>query len=223
VLEARDNWPWDSGARDKIGVKDEFQRVALTLAGSREADRVSGVLFSGARPREGASTAMLAVGREIQRALRLRPLLVELNRIRPCFTQRLRLDSERSVHAMITRAAALKDCVQTDSTGVAFLPAGGDWPGASASTIACRILQESEGRFDLVLFDMPPMLESADTLAAGSVVKDLIIVVRAGRTSSEVLSLIRQQSEGAGMRIAGSILTMQQRIVPRWLDRWLVG
>ena len=37
-----------------------------------------------------------------------------------------------------------------------------------------------------------------ESVSVGSVVKDLIVVVRAGRTSSEVLSRIRQESERAG-------------------------
>ena len=219
-MKPESNWPWIPAGGDNTGAQDEFQRVALTLAGSRERGGVRGVLFSGARPCEGASTAMLAVAREMRRALRLRPLLVELNRLRPCFSERLGLDSKRSVSAMMS-SGSLANCAQMDSTNVAFLPAGGDWPGASVSTTTCRIMEEAEGRFDVVLFDMPPVLESADTLAAGSVVKDLIVVVRAGATSGEVLSRIRQESEGAGMKIAGCILTMQRPIVPRWLDRWL--
>jgi Mrp family chromosome partitioning ATPase len=181
------------------------------------------VLFSSAQAGTGVSTAMLAVGRELHKALRLRPLLVELNRLRPCFCERLHLDRARSVTAMIDGSAGLIDSVQKESTGLMLLPAGGDWSGAGVSQVACRILQAAEGHFDLVLFDMPPMFEAVDTLAAGSVVEDLVVVVRSGRTSSEALSRIRQQTEKGGPKIVGSILTMQQRVIPRWLDRWLEG
>jgi Mrp family chromosome partitioning ATPase len=180
-------------------------------------------MFSSARAGEGVSTAMLAVGRELHGALGLRPLLVELNRLRPCYGERLHLDSEHSVNAMITRSAGLLESVQKESTGLALLPAGGDWSGAGVSQVACRILQAAEGHFDVVLFDMPPMFEAVDTLAAGSVVEDLVVVVRGGRTSSEALSRIREQTEKGGPKIVGSILTMQQRTVPRWVDRWLEG
>jgi Mrp family chromosome partitioning ATPase len=222
-VKASDKWPWNSDASGKAGSSEEFQRVALALEANRTPNRPAGALFSSARAGDGVSTAMLGVGREIQRSLGLRALLVELNRLRPCFSERLHLDSNGSVNAILTKSAGLMQSVQKESTGLAFLPAGGDWPGASVSKVACRILQAAEGHFDMVLFDMPPIFESVDTLAAGSAVEDLVVIVRGGRTSSEALSKIRQHAESGGPKIVGSIITMQKRIVPRWLEGWLQG
>jgi Mrp family chromosome partitioning ATPase len=159
---------------------------------------------------------MLAVAREMKRALGMRPLLVELNRQRPCFKERFHLDSAKSVYAFSEAEFSLPDCVQ-HSSGLCMIPAGGDWPAASVAQITNRLLQQAQGNFDIVLFDAPPVLESADAVAAGSVAKDLILVLRSGKTSTEMLDQVRHRLELAGVGIVGSVVTMQRGAVPRWL------
>jgi Mrp family chromosome partitioning ATPase len=221
-MRAKTKWPWDPKAPSDGAYREEFQRVALALSGSRNSDRTTGVLFSGCRSGDGASTAMLAVGREIQQ-MGLRPLLVEFNRRRPCFVERLGLDSTRTLPTLAGDSASLLESIQLDSSGMAILPCASDWVPDSIQKAACRVLQAAEGRYDRVLFDMPALLECADALAAAPVVDELVVVCRAGRTSGESLARIRQQADRSGLTILGMILTMQQRIVPGWLDRWLEG
>jgi Mrp family chromosome partitioning ATPase len=162
---------------------------------------------------------MLAVAREMSRAQGLRPLLVELNRQRPSFKENFKLNGDKSVYLFSEGEFNLQEGLQHEPGGLAVLPAGGDWSAASAPQITNRILQQAEKMFDVVLFDAPPILESADAVAAGSVAKDLILVVRSGMTSSEMLEQVRQRVELAGIHILGSVVTMQRGVVPRWLYR----
>jgi Mrp family chromosome partitioning ATPase len=221
-MRAKAKWPWDPQAPCDSAFREEFQRVTLALTSSRNSGGTAAVQFSGCRSGDGASTAVLAVARENKQA-GLRTLLVEFNRRRPCFVERLHLDATRTLAALSTDSASLLDSIQVDSGGLAVLPSPKDWLPDSIEKAACRVLQAVEGRYDWVLFDMPPLLESADALAAAPVVDELVVVCRAGRTSGDSLARIRQQADRSKLAIAGVILTMQQRIVPGWLDRWLEG
>ena len=221
-MKAKIRWPWDAEAGNESAFREEFERVSLALSSSRNSSETSAVLFSGCRSGDGASTATLAVGRELQRA-GSRTLLVEFNQRRPCFVERLHLDSTRTLATLAGDSASLLESIQVVSGGLAILPSAKDWAPDSIQKAACRILQAAEGRYDWVLFDMPPLLECADALAAASVVDEMVVVCRSGRTSAESLARIRQQADRSGLKILGVILTMQRRIVPRWLDRWLEG
>ena len=147
----------------------------------------------------------------------MNPLVIEMNRQRPSFKEHFHLTGPGSVWAFSEGEVKLQDCVQQDSAGLSIIPAGGDWPAGSVPQITNRLLQQAEKCFDVVLFDAPPILESADAAAAASVAKDLILVLRSGKSSTEMLDQIRHQVDLAGSRIVGSVVTMQRGVVPRWL------
>jgi Mrp family chromosome partitioning ATPase len=212
----RPHWPWNPDAPDKSRWREEFQKVAFTLGETLKTSETRGVVFTSPQRREGTSTVLVAVGREMQRAFGTRVLLVELNRQQPCFSERLGLSGPGSVHAFSEGELPLPECVH-DARGLRVLPAGGDWAAASVPQIVNRLLQQAEKISDVVLIDAPPILESADASAAASVTKDLVLVVRSGRNSGEMLDQVRRQVDQAGIRIVGSIVTMQRGVVPRWL------
>jgi len=210
-------WPWDPNAPDTSKWREEFQKVALALAGTLRKSDTRGVIFTSPHRKEGTSTVLLAVAREMKRTLGMRPLLVEMNRQRPCFKDRFHLNASGSVYTFGEGDTTLQDSLQQDAAGLSLIPAGGNWSAASVPQITNRLLQQAEKDFDVVLFDAPPILECADAAAAGSVARDLILVLRSGRTSTEMLDQVRHQVDLGGIRIVGSIVTMQRGVVPRWL------
>ena len=214
-------WPWDPDKESPSVLRDELQRVALALAGNGRRERATSVVFSSPHPGHGTSTVALGVARELRCLFGMRPLLIELNRLRPCLEKRFFLDPGRSMFTIHKQGAGVRDCIQQDSTGLAMLPAGGDWPATAVSRLTCRTLQEVEGRYDIVLFDAPPLLESADVMAAGSAVKELVLIVKSGATSVDTVTRVKRQTESGGFGIAGLVVTMQKPVLPRWLDRML--
>jgi non-specific protein-tyrosine kinase len=216
MRKKKPTWPWDPDAPDTSRWREEFQKVALALGATLKKSDTRGVVFTSPHRREGTTTVLLAVAREMKRALGMRPLLVEINRQRPSFKDNFRLSGPGSVYTFSEGEVALQDCIQ-EAKGLSVIPAGGDWPAASVPQITNRLLQQAEKICDIVLFDAPPILESADAAAAASVAKDLILVVRSGRSSTEMLDQVRRQAELGGIHIVGSVVTMQRGVVPRWL------
>lgn len=76
-----------------------------------------------------------------------------------------------------------------------FLPAGKanaaspEWLGSSKADKIITLLSE---RFDLVFFDTPPILPLADAAVLGAKVDGALLVLRAGRTPVDTLSLAMQ-------------------------------
>lgn len=209
---------WTAEPRLNGSMAGQFQRAALAISRMGDARRL---IFTSLRGGAGTSVTTLNVGRELRR-LGLKPLVVELNRVRPVFGARLSMSAIPGVAGLLT-GTPISDAARADATGLPILAFTEPWASdASVARVASSVVEKT-ALFDVVLFDTPPLLESADTLAIGSVIRDTILVVRSGRTSADLLGAARQQCEDAGLRIRGSILSMQEAIVPPWMEKWLEG
>lgn len=78
---------------------------------------------------------------------------------------------------------------------LSFLPAGRanaaspDWLGSTKMSKLITLLSE---RFDVVLFDTPPILPLADAAVLGTKIDGALLVLRAGSTSADMLTLAMQ-------------------------------
>jgi Mrp family chromosome partitioning ATPase len=153
------------------------------------------------------------------------PVVVELNRVRPALAHLFGLNKEKSLAAAVSGPAGVMDCVQKDPSGLSMITAGElDLAGHSSGfeTILCQAVQVLQNNFNYILLDAPPILESADVLIAGRIVPNLILVVGAGRASQESIREACRQLSDARINLAGTILNTRKRIIPRWVDRWLM-
>ena len=196
-----------------------YQRAALAI--SRMGKETRNLIFTAPRAGTGTSVTTLNVGRQL-RGLGVKALVVELNRLHSVYGARLEMSEAPGVNGILS-GMSIAEAARPDASGLPVLPLTEPWPSAKSIACVATAIVEKTSQFDIVLFDSPPLFDSADTLAIGSVVRDTIIVIRAGRTSAEALSSARQQCEEAGLRIRGSILNMRERIMPTWMDRWLEG
>ncbi len=71
---------------------ENFRRVAVALARRAKEPGQNTVLFAGANRREGTTTTVLNVARQLSLGCGLRPLIVELNPHQPAMARLLRLD-----------------------------------------------------------------------------------------------------------------------------------
>ncbi len=210
-------WPWNPDAEPAPRVREDLQRIALSILDRKSHPRPTGIVFASPHAGAGVSSVVLGLARELGQIPGMRCVIVELNRLRPRFAERYSLDARRSAASLAAHEAVLSECVQKAAGGVSIVPAGSGWPGTLAARIACRAMQEAEGEFDAVLFDVPPTGECADAIAVASAVKEMIVVAAAGRTEAASLRELRAQAAGAGARISGGVLTMRDRVAPAWL------
>lgn len=206
-------------------ISEQYGGAALALANAARHQLYRSVIFSSPTGGEGTSSAVLRTGRYMKSRLSLKPLLIELNRLRPSWCSQFDLDPSKSLAAMAAGRASARQCVQHDRRGLSLIPVG-DFAPADGSwqpleTVLCRAVQELEEDFDIILVDAPPLLECTDALVAGQVIPRMVLVVRSGRVSREVLDRVRHELGIARIEIVGSILNRQEQIVPRWLSRWL--
>ncbi len=68
------------------------------------------------------------------------------------------------------------------------------------------LIDELKNRFDIILFDSPPVLPITDAVLLASKVDGVILVYEAGRTARSVLLRTKMQLESAGAKILGVVL-----------------
>jgi Mrp family chromosome partitioning ATPase len=167
---------------------------------------------------------VLNIGLQLLQNYTLRPLVVELNFVRPRLVQMFDLDGEKTIEAVALGKYTPTQCIQKNPAGLSMIPARAE-TGGGIQTTTCllrRILGEVEGDFDITLFDAPPLMEGPDTIVALGEVPRLVLVVQAARTSYEVLNRVKAELESKNVTIVGTILNKQKRYIPGWLYRWLV-
>lgn len=208
------------------GSEEDFRQAALVLSKAVESGRFRAALFASAGRGEGTTTSVLAVARQLQSEFGLKPLIVELNAARPTFVDSFGLDEDRTLQSVALGTFSLRDGIQEDDSGIALLACANSGAPRLRSEqippVLRQVVEQSAEAYDLVLVDAPPLLESADAMAAASAIEWLVLVVEAGRTRVETLERVKRLIAGEDLSIVGSILNKQKRFIPSWIYRWLI-
>jgi Mrp family chromosome partitioning ATPase len=199
---------------------ESYRRAALALAALAAERRGRALVVTSARRGEGTTTTLLQVVARLRQDHGLRPLVIELPRPRPALAALFGLDEGRTIQRVFEGERTAVECVQTTADGIAVLPAGAVPVPVSAAALT-PLLAALALDFDLVLIDAPPLLEQADAMIAAAAVRDVVLIVEAGRTRSEVLQRVRRDLDAQGVRIVAAVLNRQKRFLPGWIYRWL--
>ena len=200
----------------------QFGRAGMALATAARRDRYKSVMFSSVTGGGGTTSAIYNVGRVLTEDLGIKTLAIEINRGRPSWCREFKLDASRSLAAMASGDVGPRECVQPDGGGLAYLPAGDFQAGGRPlDVVLCQAVQELQNDFEMILLDVPPVLDSADVLLAGRIVPRVVLVVESGNVPHQLLSRAQRQLDSASITVVGAILNRQKPMMPAWLERWL--
>ena len=196
-----------------------FDRLQA-LAGSLGLDHPEGaphtVAVAGAMPHEGRTTT--AIGLAAAAATRgIRVLLMEADLRMPVLAERLRLPAGPGLCEYLLGEATPREVIDV-------VTVAGSESGQAAASFVCVTaglvpegalellagsrfsgLIEQLGRvYDLVIFDTPPLLLSADAAIVAAAVESTIVCARAGRTRAADLAAARRRLGGSA--IGGGVL-----------------
>ncbi len=112
-----------------------------------------------------------------------------------------------------------ESCRETPEESLHFLPAGKLPPNPSEFLGGARMREAVEhlkGRYEVVIFDSPPLMAGADAAILGSMADGVLLVVRAGRTDREAGQQAVRQLHTVGARILGAVLNDPDGELPRY-------
>ena len=187
--------------------------TSILFAGATQ-DRPRALVFTSAGPGEGKSTVvsnMAAALGEIHQ----RVLLIDADTRKPRQHDIFGVPNDVGLTTLLLdhrdpQEADLEAVISaTPVNGVFLLPAGP--PVASVTNLLYsgrmeRYLTLLAEMFDVVLIDTPPMLQIPDARVIGRMAGGVVMVLRAGKTTRDAASAVRQRLQEDNTRILGTIL-----------------
>ncbi|MEW6088947.1 MAG: GNVR domain-containing protein [bacterium] len=184
------------------------------------------LLVTSTGPREGKSTVMVNVGLTFAQK-GLKTLLVSTDLRRPVLAETFGLSNEPGIIEVVTGSSklensikgisdfmlgkmALEDVVKTgDLEKISILPSGRATENISeilGTPEFAKLIEELKSKFDIIIFDSPPVLPIADASILAPKVDGVILCYEIGKTARGPLLRTKIQLESVGAKLLGVIL-----------------
>ena len=142
----------------------------------------------------------------------VRVLLVDADLRRPKVASYMGLEGTVGLTDVLIGRIPLDDVIQEWGRGrLSVLPAGTVPPNPSellGSAAMGRLITELRSKYDVVLFDSPPLLPVTDAAILSRFVGGVILVVAAGRANRHHVEGAISALENVGSKVSGIVLTM---------------
>ena len=200
-----------------------LERLAISVDSS-EAPRIIGITSS--RTGEGVSTvatglAMAAAKTEAGRST----LLVDANLNLPALQRYFGADLSEGLSDYVAGRLPLGEVIQPSHISNLSLLAAGTRPMRGLTSDEAQrlseFIQEVRRGFDLVVIDLPPIIEAGLTMAVARLVDGVLLVVEAEGVDRQTVRRTLQLLGQARARVLGAVLNKQEEHVPDWLRRRL--
>jgi protein-tyrosine kinase len=210
VKRRNDNVPRLVVLEDSRSFPAEAYRVLRTNLHYANPDApLKRVLVTSTAPGEGKSTTLANLAITLAQAERS-VLVVDADLRRPVVHEMFRLKSTPGLTSYLAGDALLDAVVsKTHIPNLAMVPSG-PTPPNPAELLASRRMREfletMSERYDVTLFDSPPVLAVTDACALASMMDGVIFVVGSGRIQQAPLRRARDQILAAQGRILGVVV-----------------
>jgi polysaccharide biosynthesis transport protein len=213
---SRDDCPELATWKRKPSLIAECARTTLTsiLLPSQDRDAPRVIVLTSPLPGDGKTTvgcnltiAMAEIGRKV--------LLVDGDRRRPRLHKVFGVPNNWGLSDVLCADIALETAPlwqlarETKVSGLSLLPGGSCGVTPSKLFYSPRmgtLLERLRKEFDMVMIDAPPMIHLADARVLGRLADGVILVVRAGQTTTESALFARQRFAEDGTRVLGTVL-----------------
>jgi len=141
--------------------------------------------------------------------------LVEADLRRPSVSSFLGIDGGVGLSDVLVGERALDEVLVGWNQGMlAVLPAGSLPPDPAAllgSAAMAALVAELRARFEVVVYDSPPMLSVADAVVLGHLVDGVVLVIRSGATRRDHVSGCLETLRRSRLALLGSVVAGERR------------
>jgi capsular exopolysaccharide synthesis family protein len=189
---------------------DRYRGIRSSFRFASVDDDVDQFVVTSAMPGEGKSTVAANLAISWAQAGST-VCLVEADLRRPAIANFFGLDGNIGLSDVLVSDVDLEDVlVRWENPNLTVLPAGSVPPDSTAllgSAAMADLVRTLGARYDVVIFDSPPLLSVADAAVLSHTVGGLVLVVRYGRTSGEQLASAVRAIREARLNLLGTVLS----------------
>jgi capsular exopolysaccharide synthesis family protein len=167
------------------------------------------ILITSGQPGEGKTTTVVNTAISLAQ-LGASVLIIDCDLRKPAVHKVLGMGNPRGLTTLFSSGIPIECVIQKLSiAGVSILPCGPIPPNPSemiSSAKMKRMLKALAETYDYIIIDSPPLLRVTDPVILSTMVDGVILVVRGGKSTREVVRRTRQELSLAGARIFGVVL-----------------
>ncbi len=184
------------------------------------------LLFTSAGPKEGKSTILMGLAITLSQ-IGINTLVVDTDLRRPSVNKLVGVERENGVYELLSGEGRLDDCtkglveimmgklgfddsVKNPGLDNLHIITSGHLAVNPSEILSSRsltpLIEEAKSKFDVVLFDSPPVLTITDAAIIAPKVDGVILVYEMGRTARSALLRAKIQLESVGAKVLGVVL-----------------
>lgn len=205
-------------AAKRDALVDHFRRVYLSVQPLDEPGLPPSIGVTSALSGEGRTTVAAGVASAMAADLDVPVVLVEVDLAHPGIHRVLGIPAEPGISEYLRGECAIGTAVRQVSERLFVLPAG-DAHGEAPRLIRQLTTADLRARLDstggVIVFDLPPILDSSYGVLASTMAEALLFVVRSGQTTNrQVKDSLARLDESL---LRGVVLNGTQPMLPRWM------
>jgi polysaccharide biosynthesis transport protein len=211
IPRSREANPDEALADPKSPVSEGYNSLRGALLYSTSHGLPKSLLVTSSQPSEGKTTTSYAIAQGFARMGR-KVLLVDVDLRRPSVHKRLDLDNEKGMSTLLTHQDSLDHVVKPSGLKNLDVITSGPVPPSPTELIASlrmeELIEEFGARYDVVVFDSPPVLGLADAPLISALVEGVIFIIESERARRGSLKASLRRLRTMRPVILGAVLTM---------------
>jgi capsular exopolysaccharide synthesis family protein len=177
------------------------------------------MLVSSSGPREGKSTAVISLGVTMAQS-GSRVLIVDTDMRRPRLHKAFGVPNDLGVSSLVVGEGSLDAAVKSTEVANLFVLPCGPIPPNPAELLHTGafkdLLKSVSAKFDRVILDSPPIGPLTDAVILGTQVDGVVLVLKAGETSREMVKRTARALIDVKARMFGVVLNQADLADPRY-------
>ncbi len=211
IPRARGTDPDEALADPKSPVSEGYNSLRGSLLYSTSHGLPKSLLVTSSQPSEGKTTTSYAIAQGFARMGR-KVLLVDVDLRRPSVHRRLELDNEKGMSTLLTNQDSIDHVIKPSGLKNLDVITSGPVPPSPTELIASlrmeELIEEFGARYDVVVFDSPPVLGLADAPLISALVEGVIFIIESERARRGSLKSSLRRLRAMRPVILGAVLTM---------------
>ncbi|WP_368901464.1 CpsD/CapB family tyrosine-protein kinase [Oceanobacillus oncorhynchi] len=190
-------------------ISEQYRTVRTNLQFASVDNEITSMLLTSAGPAEGKSmtTANLAV---VYAQQGKKVLLVDADLRKPTIHYTFRLDNLRGLSNILVGETTLEETAETSGITNLDIISCGPIPPNPSELLGSRrmqaLVEATKQKYDLVIFDMPPVLAVTDAKILANYVDGAILVVRSKKTENDAAKQALEALESVHANVLGVVL-----------------